>query len=59
MCIPNKIPWGGGWGVWEGLGMDKNMGFLMLVTSSKYGNAKPAFLKEYAFPYHLTPKLLK
>ena len=50
-----------GWwlGVWEGLGMDKHMGFVMFVASSKYGNAYPAFHKEYGFPYHLTPKILK
>ena len=26
-CIPSKIPRGRGWGVREGLGMDKIMGF--------------------------------
>ena len=45
MCIPNKIPRGGGRGVWEGLGMDTNMGFVMFVASSKYGNAYPVFTK--------------
>ena len=29
--------------------MDKNMGFVMFVAFSKYGNAKPAFPKEYGF----------
>ena len=32
-------PRGGGLWVWEGLGMDKNMSFVMFVASSKYGNA--------------------
>ena len=45
MCIPNKIPRGGGGGVWEGLGMDKFMGFVMFVVSIKSGNAYPAFPK--------------
>ena len=27
MCIPSKISRGGGWGMWQGLGMDKIMGF--------------------------------
>ena len=31
----------------------------MFVASSKYGNAKPAFLKQYGCLYHLTPKILK
>ena len=57
--ITNKIPRGGVQGVWEGLGMDKNMGFVMFVASSKYGNAYPAFPKENVFPYHLTPKIQK
>ena len=35
------------------------MGFVMFVAYSKYGNAYPAFHKEYGFPYHLTPKRLK
>ena len=39
--------------------MDKNMGFVMWVASSKYGNAKPAFPKEYGFPYHLVTEILK
>ena len=50
---------GGGRGVWEGLGMDKNMVFVMFVASSKYGNAYPAYHKEYGFPYHLTHNILK
>ena len=37
----------------------KNMGFVMFLASSKYENAYPAFRKEYGFPYHLTPKILK
>ena len=45
--------------MWEGLGMDNNMGYVMFVASSKYGNAKPEFPKEYCFPYQLTPKILK
>ena len=31
----------------------------MCVASSKYGNAKPAFPKQYGFPYQLTPIILK
>ena len=46
-----RIPTVGGWGVWEG--------FVMFIASSKYGNAYPAFPKEYGFPYHLKPKILK
>ena len=38
---------------------EKNMGFVMFLASSKYENAYPAFPKEYGFPYHLTPKILK
>ena len=45
--------------MWEGLGMDKDMGFVMFVASNKYGNAYPAFHKEYGFAYHLTHKILK
>ena len=41
------------------MGMDKNMGFVMFVASSKCGNTLPAFPKEYGFPYNLTPKILK
>ena len=37
----------------------KNMGFVMCLASSKYENAYPAFPKEYGFPYHLTPEILK
>ena len=58
-CISNKIPRGGGHGVWEGLGMDKNMGFVIFGASSKYRNAKQAFPKDYGFQYHWTPKKLK
>ena len=42
-----------------GLGIDKNMGFVMFKACSKYGNAYLAFLKEYGFPYHLPSKILK
>ena len=40
-----------GWwsGVWEGLGMDKNLGLVMFVASSKYGHTYPAFPKIMAF----------
>ena len=49
MCIPNKIPSASGWGVWNGLGVDTTIGFVMFVEPSKYGNALPAFPKEYGF----------
>ena len=39
MSIPNKNPKGGCRRVREGLGMDKNIGFVMFVAFSKYGNA--------------------
>ena len=33
--------------------------FVIFEASSKYGNTKPAFSKDYGFPYHWTPKILK
>ena len=51
----NPLGW---WSGGVGLGMD-NIFFVMCVAFSKYGNAYPAFPKEYGFPYHLTPKILK
>ena len=39
--------------------MDENMGFVMFVACSKFGNAYPAFSKKYGFSYHLTPKILQ
>ena len=56
--IPNIIPRDGGRGVWEGLGMEKNMAFVLFVAASKYRNAKLSFSKEYGFSNHLTPKIL-
>ena len=34
MCIPNKISRSGGQEVLEGLGIDRNMGFVMFVAAS-------------------------
>ena len=39
--------------------MAKNMGFIILLASSIYGNAYPAFPKDYGFLYQGTPKILK
>ena len=39
------IPRCGGRGLWEGLEIDKNMGFGIFKSSSKYGNSYPAFFQ--------------
>ena len=58
-CIPSKIPRGGGRGVWEGLGMDKIMGFYI----SPYLMFAITFFSVMHFHNHLcisiSPKILK
>ena len=69
MCIPSKIPRGGGRGVQEGLGMDKGMGFFIshnLMFSITFFSVmhfhnhlcisiSPEILKEFFARIHLNP----